>query len=388
MKSKLNIISYNFANGVYRGRLNSNRKPHGRGKMKYSDGSVFDGFFCNGLKHGNGMLTFPSGNKYCGQFFNDYRKGYGEFYYSNTEECYIGYWNKNLREGRGEYRFKDGSIFKGIFKNDLKHGVGKKISKNMVYTGHWKNGNKNGMFKFKHLPTGKETLIKYVDDKRVQVEKCKKNNLKSSHAKNSSNSKTREMQNIYSSTSKKNSLMTMNQNIPNLFNIPSQKPNKNLKCQNKNRFERSTFQIDPNKRASIPNHEPVYKTLKRVHLPEIKEVSENKISINSEEQKVFLLSSFDKLSGKQGNNEKFSVPELKINDKSINQDRKLAKQFSSFHELKVLSDVKQGKCNSILLGEEHQHFERPFIENEPEEDLNKCSSIDLNCKGIINPSFK
>ena len=91
---------------------------------------------------------------------------------------------------------------------------------------------------------------------------------------------------------------------------------------------------------------------------------------------------------KQGNKERILIPELNINVKSIKEDYISTKKFSSFHDLRVQSEVKLEKSNSILLREEHQHFDKNFIENKSEEDLNKSCSIDLKSKGIINPSFK
>jgi hypothetical protein len=391
MKSKLNQISFNFTNGIYTGRVNSQNRPHGRGKMKYKDGSVFDGFFCNGFKHGNGILTFPSGNKYCGQFFNDLRKGYGEFYYFESEECYVGYWENNVREGRGEYRFKDGSIFRGIFKKDVKHGVGKKISQSMIYTGHWNNGKKNGVFKFKHIATGKETIIKYVNDKRVQIKNLKSKNTASSQVKISPKKIMESNQkNLNSKVSlTKNSLIQMDPNIQPLSGIFSQNNNRQVNIENHTKDKNNFFEIDSDKHVFNTDPERVKKKIKMGNLYEIKEVPEDKLQNAIEEKKPLFLLSFDKISNtskkKENNLSAGETNKLNNYQRDVNL---LNYKEPAFYDLKKKPKLKFEKFNSLLLGKNNPQSDLAMSATSLHEQSEKSVSIDLNRKKNTNSSFK
>jgi hypothetical protein len=51
--------------------------PNGEGVEWYSNGSVYVGKFLNGEKHGKGKLTFVSGEVYEGDFEFDNFNGFG-----------------------------------------------------------------------------------------------------------------------------------------------------------------------------------------------------------------------------------------------------------------------------------------------------------------------
>ena len=304
MRPKKNQISFNFTNGTYTGRVNSQNRPHGRGKMEYTDGSVFHGFFCNGFKHGNGKLVYPSGNKYSGQFHNDTRTGYGEFYYSGSDECYIGYWKNNKRDGRGEYRFKDGSIFRGVFKNDLKHGVGKKMSRNMEYTGVWEKGMKNGLFKFKHLLTGKESMVKYVYDKRVQIKTLKAKPLKCSQLRNSPKQRVDSNKRISNSKPNlTNKILKPDPKNQNLSDFNSPRCSKRFSIENQSKWEDDTLRLFNDNHAIKTESQKSIKKVKMGSLHEIIEVPENKVLCVNQDKKILFNSSFDKITPKSQKND-------------------------------------------------------------------------------------
>lgn len=62
------------------------RKPHGKGKAYFGDGSFYQGYFFNGKMHGKGRLVHKTmwyeGNfhndKYQGSFFQGKRNGFGK----------------------------------------------------------------------------------------------------------------------------------------------------------------------------------------------------------------------------------------------------------------------------------------------------------------------
>jgi hypothetical protein len=60
--------------------INNNRLlpvPHGRGKLTYADGSVYDGLFSHGSRHGHGRMTWQDGRWYLGEWVDDQRYGLG-----------------------------------------------------------------------------------------------------------------------------------------------------------------------------------------------------------------------------------------------------------------------------------------------------------------------
>ena len=88
------------------------------GRMKWSNGDSFTGFFKNGNLH-MGTYTFANGDKYSGQF--------------NSSNQY---------HGMGRFFFKDGAYYGGEWKNGKYHGRGYYQSKNYEkQIGEWFEGN-------------------------------------------------------------------------------------------------------------------------------------------------------------------------------------------------------------------------------------------------------
>ena len=57
-----------FPNGNrYEGEINENQRPHGQGKMTYSNGDTYAGEWKDGLKHGHGVYTFTDGETFEGE---------------------------------------------------------------------------------------------------------------------------------------------------------------------------------------------------------------------------------------------------------------------------------------------------------------------------------
>lgn len=46
---------------VYEGSFNDSSEFHGKGKMTYNDGRVYEGDFANCEYHGKGKMTYPDG---------------------------------------------------------------------------------------------------------------------------------------------------------------------------------------------------------------------------------------------------------------------------------------------------------------------------------------
>ena len=155
--------SLNFKNGdKYRG-FYKNNKRDGKGVYNWSNGDSYVGSWKEGKESGLGTYTWSNGNKYVGNHKNGKEDGYGEYIYKNGKKK-KGYWqegkfisnlssqvqNKNNHSLRafGSVLYSD---FKLCSKKQikLKHNCfGKKIFKNGIFTGEFKNNKLNGLGKF------------------------------------------------------------------------------------------------------------------------------------------------------------------------------------------------------------------------------------------------
>ena len=74
--------------------------PHGKGKITYSDGFIYEGNFEKGERHGYGTLTFPDGSWYKGDFENGRKYGQGEFKSVENRSFYKGAFEKGKKNGK------------------------------------------------------------------------------------------------------------------------------------------------------------------------------------------------------------------------------------------------------------------------------------------------
>ncbi len=91
--------------GVYVGKL-KNGKPHGKGILKYTNGSRYVGEFEEGKYQGQGMLTCCDSSTYEGEWEDNHMHGRGRliigddvqegFWFMGSFECYYG---DELKEG-------------------------------------------------------------------------------------------------------------------------------------------------------------------------------------------------------------------------------------------------------------------------------------------------
>lgn len=91
-----------FVYGIFRGEDDFEEDVRMRPCFKFEDGSVYEGEWHIELdiKHGRGKLVYPSGT------------------------VYEGYWRNNLENGRGRITFINGDIYQGYFKNGKANGYG------------------------------------------------------------------------------------------------------------------------------------------------------------------------------------------------------------------------------------------------------------------------
>ena len=119
----IGILSWPGRNGIEKGeKYNgqwSNSQMNGQGTMEYSDGSVYEGNWEDGVRSGTGrfVLMKPDGEEvYTGEFKNDKFGGQGTLTKSNGA-YYTGHWVEGTPTGRGEMKDPDGRVFIGIFED-------------------------------------------------------------------------------------------------------------------------------------------------------------------------------------------------------------------------------------------------------------------------------
>jgi len=104
--------------GDYSGDRNEEGQKHGRGIMKYSDGSSYDGEWSHGVMEGYGTFRYANGDVYTGNFIKNKPHGRGLVMYKN-ENIYDGEWSEGLRTGDGTLTFGNGSVYLGVWKNGV-----------------------------------------------------------------------------------------------------------------------------------------------------------------------------------------------------------------------------------------------------------------------------
>jgi hypothetical protein len=96
------------------------QKIHGKGRIKYADGTSYEGDFKNNVIEGFGTLIGIN-HKYEGSWRAGKMHGGGKSYwYSEQEELqetYEGEYVEGLKHGKGEYRWANGRVFKGEWEN-------------------------------------------------------------------------------------------------------------------------------------------------------------------------------------------------------------------------------------------------------------------------------
>ena len=63
----------------YKGEWNHDGKKDGRGVQVWPDGSIYEGYWKNGMMQGRGRLITPDGHIHDGNWLEDKAHGYGRF---------------------------------------------------------------------------------------------------------------------------------------------------------------------------------------------------------------------------------------------------------------------------------------------------------------------
>ncbi|XP_016915649.2 alsin [Apis cerana] len=138
-----------FKDAKYTGRW-LNGKPHGSGKLEWSDGRKYAGQFHKGIIHGSGKMEIPSQGIYEGQWKDGQQNGYGTMKYNNGD-FYEGYFKDGLPHGHGvkkegHFMASVASVYIGEWAAGVKQGYGimDDIMTGEKYLGSWSNGMKHG----------------------------------------------------------------------------------------------------------------------------------------------------------------------------------------------------------------------------------------------------
>ena len=124
--------------------INFSKIVEGFGIIKWSNKSIFKGYFKNNIPNGWGIYSHHTNGTFQGQYFNDQPNGFG-IYTHITESTYVGYWKNERQDGIGIEEWTDGSEYKGEFSHGKKNGIGKYIfPNNNVYYGEWEQNLMNG----------------------------------------------------------------------------------------------------------------------------------------------------------------------------------------------------------------------------------------------------
>ncbi len=168
-----------YSDATYQGILRDGKRE-GKGLMKYNNGRIYEGEWCNDLRDGKGLETYPNGNSYEGEFKQGKAEGKGIYKWHNGE-VYDGEWHQGLKHGDGVWKgifnhklrkeyteiltlengravrqramgctfgkmvtnsgFKEGDRYEGEWKGCLKHGNGTDLFANGdVYIGQYRHG--------------------------------------------------------------------------------------------------------------------------------------------------------------------------------------------------------------------------------------------------------
>lgn len=171
---------------LYKGSVNTNNLPHGRGLL-LQRGRIYFGEFSNGKKNGLGRCISALGQLSEGYWRNGKKYGFGVF--EGHEEFYCGDWENGLFhglgvlensngvyngrfiygvcEGIGELTYNDGKVYKGEFRNGVPDGYGDIQFGSKINEGYWKKGKPLELeieTTIKVTPISEEKIVKSLEE--------------------------------------------------------------------------------------------------------------------------------------------------------------------------------------------------------------------------------
>ena len=152
---------------IYYGEVNDAGQKHGYGRITYSNGDSYEGFWANdkyegkglyiwkdkgsyegdflaGKMHGEGKRVYQSGNVYRGDLAEGKKQGRGVMVYKNGDQ-YEGDWVDDCMHGAGTYTWSSGCTYTGSFVRDRREGKGRLVlAADDVHEGEWQGGRFRG----------------------------------------------------------------------------------------------------------------------------------------------------------------------------------------------------------------------------------------------------
>lgn len=115
---------------------------NGNGRYTDSNGDVYVGSFSEGKLHGEVRIEYADGGQFNGTYVGGLCEGYGESVHKGEsgEWGYKGEYAAGEENGYGIYIYPDGSVYEGYFKDGMRHGQGKyRFASGDTYTGEFRN---------------------------------------------------------------------------------------------------------------------------------------------------------------------------------------------------------------------------------------------------------
>ena len=117
-----------------------NQVRNGYGRKTYSNGTVYEGEFQEGVADGRGTFYYTNGSVYQGDVKNGSFEGRGTLRYAGGT-VYEGTFQNHQFHGRGCIRFADGAAYEGDFQQGKRQGNGRYVfASGTVYEGEFRNG--------------------------------------------------------------------------------------------------------------------------------------------------------------------------------------------------------------------------------------------------------
>jgi len=115
-------------------------KPHGQGRVVWSNGATYTGRFAMGKYHGLGVYMWASGKKFVGRWQNGVKNGHGLYTWPSGKK-YDGEYKGGVKHGYGRMQFADGQIYCGAWLKNMRHGRGVQTAADgtIIYCGQWGN---------------------------------------------------------------------------------------------------------------------------------------------------------------------------------------------------------------------------------------------------------
>lgn len=116
----------------------------GQVTVKYDNGNMYVGELQDTLFHGKGVFTWTNGQKYNGDYVKGKRQGKGIYTFPDGEK-YDGEWFQDQQHGKGIYYFANGNRYDGQWFKDYQQGMGTLYFNNGdIYVGSWYQDKRDG----------------------------------------------------------------------------------------------------------------------------------------------------------------------------------------------------------------------------------------------------